>query len=148
MSAGRGRGRGLWAAKQQSAAMPPLVANDKPNPYHYYNTNVYASPNVLLKRVEPMMQSPPQYVNTTSPVNVSVNSASNYSYTDDDNEPVIPGCICDRNDTQIMCQNCGMMFRGRVKTPCPIHPTVTYLLDKVECAKADCRSRNIVELKD
>ena len=43
------------------------------------------------------------------------------------------GCICNRPQQVVMCQKCGYCGEGRIRLPCPSHPSVTFLLDFAVC---------------
>ena len=58
----------------------------------------------------------------------------------------ISKCICNRPMQLVMCQHCGMTFRGRVKKSCPTHPSVTYLMDVVACR--GCKMTDVEALKE
>ena len=64
------------------------------------------------------------------------------TYTDNSNSK----CICNRPMQLVMCQLCGMTFRGRVKKSCPTHPSVTYLMDVVACK--GCKMTDLKALKE
>ena len=69
-------------------------------------------------------------------------SGSRMKMTSTDNSK----CICNRPMQLVMCQHCGMTFRGRVKKSCPTHPSVTYLMDVVACR--GCKMTDVEALKE
>jgi hypothetical protein len=47
-------------------------------------------------------------------------------------------CECTRPNTNVHCNACGYVTAGRIRKPCPRHPTTIFLLDLAQCPW--CRS--------
>jgi len=53
--------------------------------------------------------------------------------------------VCDRPTGNVMCTSCGSVWRGRVRTSCPIHSRIMFLMDSDCCTQ--CQSKDIVEVE-
>lgn len=55
-------------------------------------------------------------------------------------------CTCQRHMKNILCQACGNVFFGRIRTMCLLHPNVIHLMD-LECCP-NCQANEMKEFSD
>ncbi|CAF0720597.1 unnamed protein product [Brachionus calyciflorus] len=53
--------------------------------------------------------------------------------------------ICERDDGDLICKNCGHMWKGRQRIKCSTHTNTLFLMDFVFCPK--CQTDDIKELE-
>ncbi|KDR09017.1 hypothetical protein L798_01143 [Zootermopsis nevadensis] len=49
-------------------------------------------------------------------------------------------CVCTRPDTNVLCNVCGYITKGRIRKTCPKHKLTLYLMDIQQCPRCKAYS--------